>query len=362
MKQENVIALAPPVSTTTRLRMPLLLVRMFRYEFWPFWLLHIPAYFYWAVLAIRSRSMLYFTAANPGIEMGGFFGESKTAILENIPDGYLPASVYVGADQNFAEVLDAFQQKQMQYPVICKPDQGERGFLVRKIYNATELQQYHEQSGGRYIIQEFVAYETELGILYYRFPEGGSGISSVTTKVFLAVTGDGRATVRELMEQNVRARMRMTELLGRLGPKADTVLQNGERLLLEPIGNHCLGTMFCNGNKLITPELVAVFDRIAAQMDGFYFGRFDVRVASAEELRQGKNIRILEVNGTTSEPAHIYDPGMNLFKAWAAIFHNMHIVYRIAKQNRERGVAVTPSRVFLKTVRAHFRNKKQHVH
>lgn len=362
MKPENVITLAPPVSSSARFRMPLLLVRMFRYEFWPFWLLHIPAYFYWAWLAIRSRSMLYFTAANPGIEMGGFFGESKTAILKNIPEAFLPASIYVDADQQFADVLAAFAQQQLQFPVICKPDQGERGFRVQKLYNAAELQQYHEQAGGRFIIQEFVAYETELGILYYRFPEGGSGISSVTTKVFLAVTGDGRSTVRELMEQNVRARMRMTELLQRLGQQADTVLQNGERLLLEPIGNHCLGTMFCNGNHLITPELVAVFDRIAAQMDGFYFGRFDVRVSSAAELQQGKNIRILEVNGTTSEPAHIYDPKMNLFKAWGAILHNMQLVFRIAKQNRKRGIAVTPPRVFLQTVRAHFQNKKQHVH
>lgn len=362
MKQENTVALTPPMHTARKLRMPLLLMRIFRYEFWPFWLLHIPAYFYWMVLALRSRSMLYFTAANPGIEMGGFFGESKTAILKNIPGAFLPASVYVDPDQNFANVLETLQQTEMLYPVICKPDQGERGFLVRKIYNAVELQQYHEQSGGRYIIQEFVGYETELGILYYRFPDGGSGISSVTTKVFLAVTGDGRSTVRELMEQNVRSRMRMEELLQRLGPQAEMVLTNGERLLLEPIGNHCLGTMFCNGNKHITPELVAVFDGIAAQMDGFYFGRFDVRVKSMDDLQQGKNIRILEVNGTTSEPAHIYDPGMNLFKAWAAIFHNMHLVYRIAKQNRKRGIVVTPSRVFLQTVRSHFKNKKQHVH
>lgn len=362
MKQENVIALPHAVNSNRKFRPPLLLVRVFRYEFWPFWLLHLPAFFYWMWLALRSRSMLYFTAANPGIEMGGFFGESKTAILKNIPGGFLPASLYVDAGQPFPKVLAAFQQQQLQFPVICKPDQGERGFLVQKIYTAEELQQYHEQVNGRFIIQEFIAYETELGILYYRFPEGGSGISSVTTKVFLAVTGDGHSTVKELMEQNVRARMRMPELLQRLGPKAGAVLQAGERLLLEPIGNHCLGTMFCNGNKHITPELVAVFDRIAARMDGFYFGRFDLRVASMNDLAEGKNIRILEVNGTTSEPAHIYDPGMNLFKAWAAIFHNMHIVFRIAKQNRKRGVAVTPSRVFLQTVRSHFRNKKRHVH
>ncbi|MDX5321090.1 MAG: hypothetical protein LPK45_08285, partial [Bacteroidota bacterium] len=49
----------------------------YRFEYWPVWLVYLPTLLYWAVLAIRARSLFYMTAANPSIELGGFFGESK---------------------------------------------------------------------------------------------------------------------------------------------------------------------------------------------------------------------------------------------------------------------------------------------
>ena len=54
--------------------------------------------------------------------------------------------------------------------------------------------------------------------------------------------------------------------------------------------------MFINSNHLITPALSASFDRISKQIDGFYFGRFDLRVKTIEDLEAG-NIQILELNG-----------------------------------------------------------------
>ncbi|TND05098.1 MAG: hypothetical protein FD123_3718 [Bacteroidetes bacterium] len=342
MKQEISLSV-PAAGRKNRIKMPLFLVKIARYEYWPFWVLFSPALFYWFYLALRARSFTYFTAANPGIELGGFFGESKINILRKIAAEYLPATLFFETRTTTGEIRTEMKKNGMGFPVICKPDKGEMGFRVAKISSEAELADYLEDADEGLIVQEFVTYETELGILYYRFPDGSrSGITSVVRKEFLAVTGDGMSTVAELINESSRARFQLAALNKKLGGKMETVLPAGERLLLEPIGNHCRGTKFLDGSGMIDERLIAVFDRIASGMEGFYFGRFDLKVSSVEDLYAGRNIRIMEVNGTTSEPAHIYDPRMNLPKAYRAIFHNMKLVYCIARQNRAGGVSYTP--------------------
>ena len=94
-------------------------------------------------------------------------------------------------------------------------------------------------------------------------------------------------------------------------------------------------------------------------MEGFYFGRFDMKVKSIEDLYEGKNIRIMEVNGTTSEPAHIYDPNYKLMNAYADIFYNMKLVQNIAIQNHKKGIEYTPFTEFYRIVKNHFYPSKK---
>ena len=74
---------------------PLWFIKYTRYEFWPIWLMYFPVIFYYMYLALRSRSVTYFTAANPGIELGGFCGESKINILDKIKPEYLPKTIFL---------------------------------------------------------------------------------------------------------------------------------------------------------------------------------------------------------------------------------------------------------------------------
>ena len=48
--------------------------------------------------------------------------------------------------------------------------------------------------------------------------------------------------------------------------------------------------------------------------------------------------KILEINGVNSEPAHIYDPAINIFSAYAAIIKHMNIISRISRQNHLQGI------------------------
>ena len=58
--------------------------RWARWEFWPAWLFYIPVGVYYAWLAIRHRGLSVPTSANPGIATGGFIGESKLEMLDQL--------------------------------------------------------------------------------------------------------------------------------------------------------------------------------------------------------------------------------------------------------------------------------------
>jgi len=339
-----------------KFKAPLWWTKWTHYENWPLWLMYIPPVFYWMALAIRSRSLTYFTAANPGIELGGFCGESKINILNKIDKQYLPVTVFIPQNTSVEHITYLLNKHQLDFPIICKPNVGERGTNVEKINSAEELKAYFSSRSFDCIIQELIPFEIELGILYYHFPDGTkSGITSIVKKEFLTVTGDGYSSILDLLKENQRGSFQLDKMKNKLGDKMNTVLSPGEKLLLEPIGNHCRGTKFLNGNDLINEELVKVFDTIAKNMDGFYFGRFDLKVKSLEDLYDGKNIRIMEVNGTTSEPAHIYDPEYKLVNAYRDIFYNMKLVSIIAKQNNKKGIAYTPFKEFYRVVKNHLR-------
>lgn len=344
---------------TNATNIPLWWIKLTHFEFWPVWVVYFPALFYYVFLAFKTRSLLYFTAANPGIELGGFFGESKINILNKIDKKYLPHSLFVNANMPLNKLLQDFKKQNLDFPIICKPNVGERGSNVEKIQNEEELILYHQTLGQDFIIQEFITYEIELGVLYYHYPKTGeSAVSSVVAKEFLTVTGDGYATINQLLQHNYRARLQGNALVNRIKIDPNTILENNQKLLIEPIGNHCRGTTFINANYLINATLIKVMDDIAKKMDGFYYGRFDLKVKSIEDLYKGNNIKIMEVNGTTSEPAHIYDPNYKLLDAYKTIFQHMKIIADISLQNHKKGVSYAAFKLFFKTIKKHFFSSK----
>ncbi|MCE7994143.1 MAG: hypothetical protein HEP71_19300 [Roseivirga sp.] len=336
-------------------RVPLFLVKLLNYEYWPFWLFFLPLVPYWVYLSIRARSFTYFTAANPGIEHSGVFGESKIDILKKIDRHYLPTTLFFKSDTTAGQVAERLKDESLAFPVIVKPNVGERGNEVAKIDNPNQLTSYLDSNTADFIIQEFVDFEIELGILYYKFPdESKSGITSIVAKEFLTLTGDGASTMLSLIEQSNRARLQLDSLKERFGNELLQVLPVGEKRNLEPIGNHCRGTKFLSGMNLLNDRLVSVFDDVSKNIEGFYFGRFDLKVKSTEDLYNGDNIKILELNGVTSEPAHIYDPSYSIWKAWSEAARNMKMMFRVCKANMKNGVKVTPFFEMFRLVRSHF--------
>ena len=115
-------------------------------------MVYIPVYIYWLWLSFKARSFFFFTASNPGIEYGGMLGESKIKILKTLPDELIPKTILIDKSLSFQDLLILIKKNDVKYPVILKPDIGERGWMVEKINSLEELKEYFTQNKVDYLL------------------------------------------------------------------------------------------------------------------------------------------------------------------------------------------------------------------
>ncbi|HKM62798.1 MAG TPA: D-alanine--D-alanine ligase [Acidisphaera sp.] len=318
------------------------------FEFWPSWLFYTPAVSHWVLLGLRYGAQFLPALANPHIEYGGFAGESKSSILDQVtgPERDMLARYAVmptdpqdpAADLPVA--LETMDRAGLSFPLVAKPDIGCNGTGVRLIHGEADLVRYFADfpRGPRVLLQELVPHEGEAGLFYIREPGATEGrITSITLKYAPYVVGDGRSTLRELVLADERAGKVPHLYLPRLQPRLDTVPAQGERVRLVFAGNHCKGSIFEDGAAYASQEMTEAIDRLARAMPDFHFGRIDVRYESIAALRRGTGFRVIEINGVTSEPTHIWDPQTRLLDAWRSQLYHYGTAFRIGRANRARG-------------------------
>jgi hypothetical protein len=192
------------------------------------------------------------------------------------------------------------------------------------------------------LIQEYVPGE-EFGVFYYRFPDQARGrIFAITEKQFPVVMGDGTRTLEQLILDDQRAVCMARYFLKKHASDLWKVPAHGVRIQLVELGTHCRGAVFLDGSWVKTRELEETIDRICRSFDGFYFGRFDIRTPSIEDLMKGRNFKVIELNGVTSEATSIYDPRNSVLTAYRILFEQWRTAFEIGRQNRARGVKTTP--------------------
>jgi len=313
-------------------------IKLTSWEYWPFGIVQFPIIVYYLWLSLRSRSLVFFSASNPGITMGGMFGESKYDVLKKIPAQYIARTILVEVPSSKGAVLQKLQSEGFTLPVIFKPELGERGHMVKRITTEEDIDWYLKNIRINFLVQDLIDLPLEFGIFYMRYPSQQNGkVTSVVKKEMLSVTGDGETTLGQLVLRKDRAKLQWEKLKETFKDRLDQVVPKGKTIELVSIGNHALGTKFLNGNDLIDERLSKVFDQISKKIDGFYFGRFDIRTASLNDLYAG-NIKILELNGCGAEPAHIYDPDFRLFSALAILFRHWKNIFEIARENHKLGL------------------------
>jgi hypothetical protein len=330
----------------TRFQLPVSVRRWMRWEFWPAWLFYMPVGVYYAWLAIRHRSLNVPTSANPGIATGGFIGESKLEILEQLrrTSPQFTADAFLVEGQTTSDRLLCLHrlclEHEIRLPFILKPNIGQRGNGVRVIRSMRSALEYLETVKAPVIVQRYVAGPCEAGVFYYRFPDELRGhIFAITKKIFPIIRGDGIHTVEELIRADDRAALIAPTYLRRFASRRDEILALGEILRLVETGNHAQGCIFRDGIHLRTEALERVIDKISHKMTGFFVGRYDVRYENEEDFKAGRNFQIVELNGATSEATSIYDARNSLFSAYRTLFQQWRLVFAIGAANKATGHA-----------------------
>ncbi len=333
------------------------------WETWHYLGKYIPIMPVWIFYCLRARTPWFFTPSNPTLTFGGLEGESKKEMYDQLPPGTYPQSVYVEPGITLGELKSKIRDAGLTLPFAVKPDVGMMGLMFRRITNEEQLEHYHSRMDVTYIVQELVSYPIEVSVFYYRFPGQDKGrITGFLRKEHLEVTGDGVSTVRELIENYDRVRFRQQEMLSKHHAYLDEVVPAGEPYVLSYALNLSRGGRFVSLEKEIDDDLVAVFDRLSHYNSNFFYGRYDIKCTSVEDLKAGKNFAILEYNGCGAEPHHAYGNGYTLWQAYGIFLHHWKVLYRISRMNNKRGVKYWPLMKgyrYLKEARVHFKKLRQ---
>ena len=331
--------------------------RLSQFEFWPYWLFYTPVYLHLLAATVRKGSLSQLCVANPGIPFGGLLEYSKHDISEQLPQQWVPRTVAVPLMTPPEEAQKQLVAAGIPFPLIAKPDRGERGFMVEKLESSPELAEYLRRAsdfgvrlkqagldadGERLLLQEYINEPQEFGVMYVRRPAARCGrITSIVHKELLAVEGDGAATLAELIRLGKRTRIHEAMLRELYAHRLHEVLPAGALLYLVEIGNHARGATFLDATDRASEQLLLQIEPLARSIEGFFVGRFDIRCRDLQALEAGE-FHVIEVNGVNSEPAHIYDPSNTLVRAYRDLLRHWREVERIAWLNRRRG-AVPPT-------------------
>ena len=285
--------------------------RLMRWEFWPIWAIYGPLVPSLARMALRHRSIRLPTLVNPSIPGGGLAGESKVAIgkaLEAFPEHGIETEVVEVEDASQgADIVKAWMDRVgVNFPVVLKPDVGERGRGVLIARDEASLSSYFDSAEGRVLAQAFVIGE-EYGLFYIRQPDAETGeVFSLARKVPRTVEGNGVDSLERLILEDPICLPMAKTLLELNRGRLEEIPGPGDRVPVTEIGTHSLGCRFMVGEDLRTREIEEAVDRLS-QGGGLDFGRYDVKAEDEAALMRGE-FKVIEFNGLTGEAAHMYDP------------------------------------------------------
>lgn len=341
--------------------------RVTKWEYWPIYLVYLPVLLYLIYLAYRHKRWCLFTNSNPSIESSGFVFDSKGEILDLLstdPQQAKKVAAYrriplTECSTSRIDLLEKWMASQViTYPIILKPDEGERGQGVAIIKNKHQAATYLESCQEEVIAQKFIRGQ-EFGVFYLRFPDEVKGnIISLSQKHLQLITGDGEKMLEDLILADDRGAAMFDYYKVKFDERLSDIPAKGEKVALAEIGTHSRGAIFTDDRHLITSEMEQSIDALSQSFDGFHIGRYDVRVRSIEEFQQGETIQVLELNGVTAEPAHIYHPGSSLIEAWKILIYQWKSAVECGHQNLNRGHTPMSLSDLVSLIRQHSKKQK----
>ena len=92
--------------------------RFTHWETWPYRIKYIPLIPAWLWYCLRSGSLWFFTPSNPSLTFGGFEGEGKKEMYDQLPPGTYPESIYISPSLPVDEVETEVIKNNFDYPFV----------------------------------------------------------------------------------------------------------------------------------------------------------------------------------------------------------------------------------------------------
>lgn len=295
-----------------------------KWYYFPIWICMI----YWALTRFKGK-FFYVTCLNPAIdEYGGFAGTSKHHILSLFPSSVLPKTKWVKDISIQAQEVLEFAEL-CNFQVFIKPDGLERGIQVYEFRDKASFLQGMTPLKGAWVIQESLPIEEEFAVFIVKFPNTPLKITSLTTKTFLYVVGDGIHSAEELLKNHLRYYFCKDKLRQYVPERLANVPKKGEKYLVESVGNHNRGTAFHDVTHHVNANMEQWFENIMPP--GIHYGRFDVKAPSLQALSNGTGVKLIEFNGILSEPVNMYDTKYSYFGALGILYKHYKTQMQLSK-------------------------------
>ncbi len=309
--------------------------RFTHWEYWPMWTIYLPLGPYYFFESFRSGGLGFFTRTNPSMPTGGMGLLDKEDMYNLLPQGTFPTTTYFNPKTDFSSIQKWISTYNIDFPVVVKPAKGCRGRGVEFIHSENELQHFIANSQEKMVLQSLIPFNNEVGIFYVRMPKESRGrITGIVEKKGIEVTGDGVHSIKELVLLSERYALHLIHLEKDCSLDLNEILPTGKTKELSTIGNHARGATFFDITFRNNEKLERLFDSISNQIEGFYYGRFDVKFESWELLEKGEAFSIVELNGANSEPTHVYDPKHSYFFALKEFRKHYKIMAEISRKNK----------------------------
>ncbi|MEL7046102.1 MAG: hypothetical protein AAGL66_13950 [Pseudomonadota bacterium] len=269
--------------------------------------------------------------ANYGLDHGGATFASKFAIQMSFPQDAFPPTTLLGGDGERSKRLAQITEfaRAHGYPVVLKPDQGRIGYGVTLLHNDQDAQRFVDEIAVDYLLQAHASGPLEFGVFYVR-QRGEESIFAINSKEFPAVTGTGEHSVAELIDRDTR----LATFKSLFNQQAfSDVPAAGESVVLSSVGSHTLGCVFRDVTYLRTQEML---DAVHASVgiDGFNYGRLDVRSASIEAFQRG-DFEVIEVNGVESLATNAFDPAFSYRQGLRWFRDQYRLLIEIASEHKD---------------------------
>ena len=309
--------------------------RITQWEYWPMWTIYGPLTPYYLFLSASSGGLGFFTRTNPSMLTGGMGLMDKEDMYNLLPTGTFPNTTYFNTQTEFSSIQEWISTHNIEFPVVVKPAKGCRGRGVEIIHSENGLRHLLLNCAEKMVLQALIPYANEVGIFYVRFPNEAKGrITGIVEKKGIQIIGDGIQSIRELIIHHERYANHLIHMEKDSSLDLEEILPVGKTKELSSIGNHARGATFYDVSFRNNPKLEAVLDSISIQIEGFYYGRFDIKFNTWEELENGKLFSIVELNGANSEPTHVYDPKHSYFFALREFMRHWKIMSKISRINK----------------------------